>query len=225
MMFTFNPEFNWKRNPTARRAPQLARLCDLYEQYDIHYKRVVYMGKKKSTKKYCTESIDLLELFFEEWGTMDGCTVFRDGGGSMASGLTQFGFTDDVILPAAIHQYLSVNDNDIHGYAKHQWRMTKDINYADDPNSCLRLMNYLDNVPEAHIRHRFDVNFALQEDSPTVEHVLRAMGKRKAKLTNWHDACLRDYRVYAKMDARGEEPDPENPLWGSLDGRYWTCSV
>ena len=221
MMFTYNPEFNWRRSATKKRLPKMEYLGELYKSYNIHYKRVVYMGGKHNTKKYCTESIDLLKLFFDRWGLMDGSVVFRDGGTSMTEGLAQFGFGHDVILPSAIHQYLSVNDNDIHGYVKQQWRQSKDLDFTNDMDSSLRLMNMLDNIPEEHIRHRFDVNFMLSVNKPSQDDVRRVMGKREGKLTKWHDACLLEYRVFEGIDARGEEPDPENPLWNGLDGQYW----
>jgi len=45
MLFTYNPEFNWKRNRTRKRAPRQDYLCDLFEKYGIDYKSVIYMGE------------------------------------------------------------------------------------------------------------------------------------------------------------------------------------
>ncbi len=44
--------------------------------------------------------------------------------------------------PANVHQWLSMNDNPLHGLSKGSWR-TSGVDYSDDVESCLMLLYFL----------------------------------------------------------------------------------
>jgi len=58
-----------------------------------------------------------------------------------------FPFRKAEVYPAPVHQYLSPNDNRLHGVAKARWR-AKVTNWKDDVRNTLLLMKELDNVAQ-----------------------------------------------------------------------------
>lgn len=221
MLFTYNPEFDSTRSLTRRRRPRIDMLASLKKKYRISEQRIVYLGGKYNNKTYASESIDLLRHFFEVYGDMKGKVVIRDDGRSMSEGLTQFGFKEDIILPSVVHHYLSVNDNDVHGLAKTRWRNTKGIDFTDDLMSSLTLLRELDSISAHHIRKLFDRNFMRRVERPSLDDALALIGPGEGTWSRWHFQKLREYRMFAGIDARNEKPTPQNPLWCSLDGLYW----
>ena len=87
----------------------------------------MYVGTPTGEKRtYVSESAELLRRFFAKYEVEDGCVALSDNGNSLfpkgQSILLDLGFDLHVPYPAAVHQYLSPNDNHLHGTAKTQWR-------------------------------------------------------------------------------------------------------
>ena len=68
----------------------------------------------------------LLRHFFELYGVPAEAVAFSDNGNSFfdngESVLKAIGFEDHRCYPANVHQYLSMNDNPLHGTSKGSWR-------------------------------------------------------------------------------------------------------
>jgi transposase len=221
LLFTFNPDFRRDRNRTARRDDLVARLNKYHERYGIDKSRVVYVGKAKGERRmYCSESASLVRRFFELYGVPQGSRVLSDQGNAFfekgASVLLDLGFQKHVCYPPDVHQFLSPNDNRLHGTAKQSWRSSR-LDYKDDVKSCLALLSLLDRDIVKHSATWFSRNMlALKEED--VEGLIGSCGK---KHSHKHKAWLRAYRIWAGVDARGGVPDAPKGLDDSLDGGYW----
>jgi hypothetical protein len=165
VLFTYNPVFilTVKRGkiPEAKRA----RLLSLLPQYDIAENRVIVLeqahGKHAS---YVAERFELVQRFFQLYplqADLHDHYILSDNGNSFKvneeSGLHTFGFRKHVFYPAPVHQYLSPNDNRLHGSAKQAWRRSG-VDFKDDVLSCLRLLHFLDRDTIAHSKKWFERN-------------------------------------------------------------------
>lgn len=146
-LFTFNGKF--RRDRRGRRAVQeTATLEDALQRYGIEAKRVIYLGADtKETRTYASESADLLRRFFGLYRVRRKGVVFSDNGAAFfpsgVSALEALGFAKHVPYPAPVHQYLSPNDNRLHGAAKTRWR-NSGVDFKDDVESSLCLLQHLD---------------------------------------------------------------------------------
>jgi hypothetical protein len=143
-----------------------------------------------------------------------------DNGSAFSGDLTELGFARHERFPAPVHQWLSPNDNRLHGEAKAQWRAEM-RDFSDDVEATLSLMHKLDWVASSHIRNWFDRNLMLGEQSITPEAMRKVFGKDAGKNSEWHSECLYEYRVWNGEDARGGIPDAPRGPESHLDGRRW----
>ncbi len=195
-LFTYNPAFRTDRNPTKKRLEQLAHLHECLDKYGISEDRVIYIGESKNEmKKYARECPDLIRLFFEDSNVPAGCTVYSDEGNSFfdngKSVLLEVGFRKHVCYPARVHQYLSVNDNPLHGTSKQSWRNCG-VKFSDDVESCLALLSFLDRDIVNHSKDWWDRNLICLEE----EGVRDLIGKGKMKRSNEHKLWKRSYENF-----------------------------
>jgi len=110
--------------------------------------------------------------------------ILSDLGGSFIdqgkSVLLDLGFQKHVCYPAAVHQYLSPNDNRLHGTAKKVWRES-DIDYKDDVRSSIFLLHCLDNDIQAQSKMWFDRNMIWLKESE-VEKLIGSVGGKFQKM-------------------------------------------
>ncbi len=221
ILFTYNQNFRWDRNPTARRDAQVEHLRERLEAYGIDKHRVIYIGKDKGEKEtYARECPDLLRRFFRYYGIRPGCVALSDNGNSFfensESVLIQIGFERHECYPANVHQFLSPNDNRLHGTSKAGWRASI-IDHSDDVNSCLKLLSLLDRDITQYSKYWFQKNMlALKWES-----VGELIGTRGPKKSHLHKSWLRAYRISMGQDARGERSNIPEELQDRLDGLYW----
>lgn len=221
ILYTYNPVFRRDRNPTERREAQIEHLNECFRRYGITAERVVYIGKDKGEKEhYAKECPELVRLFFETYQVGTDVTVLSDNGNSFfengESVITQLGFEKHIFYPADVHQYLSPNDNRLHGTAKQAWRAGSS-NYSDDIESCLSLLYYLDRDIVAHSQHWFDKNMLSLGES----EVANLVSARGPKFSHLHKGWLRAYRIFMGEDARGLMPKLPDNLNDGLDGLFW----
>lgn len=200
MLFTYNPEFRRDRNTTARRAALVQHFDDCLKEMDIDIKRIVYVGKEKEeSRTYVTESPALLRIFFKHYKIPKQAVILSDLGRSFVdqgkSVLLDFGFQKHVYYPAAVHQYLSPNDNRLHGTAKKVWRESN-RDYKDDVRSSIFLLHCLDNDIQTQSKMWFDRNM-IQLKETEVEELIGAVGSKFSKI---HKSCLRKYCAWMKLE-------------------------
>ncbi len=221
MLFTYNPAFRTDRNRTERRDALEAHLAECLKRHKINVDRVVYIGKEKGEKEvYAKECPDLLRRFFEHYGVEDDSTILSDNGNSFfedgSSVLEDLGFKKHKCYPANVHQYISPNDNPLHGTAKQPWR-TCGVDHSDDVDSCLTLLKFLDRDIIKNSQYWFNRNM-LEMREEDVEKVVASAGSKKSHL---HKAWLRRYRIFMGKDARGEIRNVPEEIKDTLDGEYW----
>lgn len=221
ILYTLNPNFRRDRNLTARRSQLVEHLDECLARHGIDEDRVVYIGKPVGEKEqYAKESPELLRLFFERYGVDDEATVLSDNGNSFFTNgdsvLESIGFKKHLFYAASVHQFLSPNDNRLHGTSKQSWRSPVN-DHSDDVNSSLTLLKYLDRDIINHSRFWFDRNILRLKESE-VEEVVASAGSKKSHL---HKAWLRAYRISCGKDARGERKNVPEELRDHLDGNYW----
>jgi transposase len=222
ILFTYNQNFRWDRNPTVRRAAQVEHLRERLAHYGINKVRVIYIGKDKGEKEtYVKESPALLRRFFGVYGVPPGGVALSDNGNSFSengeSVLKAIGFENHENYPADIHQYLSANDNRCHGTSKGSWR-SPGVNHSDDVDSCLMLLSLLDRDITKYGKYWFNKNILELKE----EGVRELIGTRGPKKSHLHKSWLRAYRISIGHDARGERPNIPEELQDGLDGFwYW----
>jgi hypothetical protein len=209
MFFTYNQKFRKDRNPTAIRKEETARLEELLEYYEIDQDRVVYWGAEKGEKRtYVSEDADLVQFFFEHYGVPENCTVLSDHGRSfLKDGKDIFdvlGFEQHHSYTPAVHQFLSPNDNRLHGAAKQKWR-AEGLDYHDDVNASLFLLYLLDYFSKDAATY-FRRNLQLGADRPSLKAVEGVIRGDTLMDNDFYRDCLREYCVYKGLDAPGADP-------------------
>lgn len=221
ILFTFNQNFRWDRNPTARRDTQVEHLRERLAHYGIKKDRIIYIGKDKGEKEtYVKESPALLRRFFEIYGVQPNSVALSDNGTSFSengeSVLKAIGFEDHEKYPADVHQFASPNDNRLHGTSKGSWR-SSGVDHSDDVDSCLMLLNHLDRDITKYGKYWFNQNI-LELEEEAVDDLIGARGPKKSHL---HKSWLRAYRISMGQDARGERSNIPEEIRDGLDGLYW----
>ena len=221
MLFTLNPLFKTWASMTPKRTAKQERLLKTLLDNNVDLNRIVYMGGEKSSSKYYVgESSELLELFFGHYVVPDDCTIFSDFGNSFKKGnddvLLNLGFKRHLTYEPAVHQYLSPNDNSLHGRAKKKWRAeVKD--HSDDIVSSVTLLRCLD---EEILNGKDELSRNLQLNVSTVdENAARELVQGKAEKS--HFEALFAYRVWMGQDSRGYVEEHPEGLSDHLDGPYW----
>jgi transposase len=207
VLFTFNGRFRFDRDGRKAWIQERNRLVDALGRFGITAKRVVYIGTEKNeTRLYASESAELLRRFFALYKLPPKVVVFSDNGKAFfpggVSALESLGFERHVSYPAPVHQYLSPNDNRLHGTAKARWR-NSGVDFKDDVESSLLLLHYLDADLAAHGATWFKRNIlALTADS--ARELIRGRSGYRAHVDSDR---LDAYRLFSGLDAKGGPED------------------
>lgn len=200
MLFTYNGAFREDRNPTKKRSVAVMHLHEAKEKYGIVKERIQYIGNDKNeSRTYARECPELLITFFGIYGVDPRCTIYSDNGNSFfeddSSVLEQLGFKKHVCYPADVHQYISLNDNPLHGSSKQKWRKCR-VDFSDDVSSSLALLHYLDEDIKAHSKYWWDRNMI----SITEEGVESLIGQAPGKLSHLHKFWKRSYEEFMNQN-------------------------
>jgi hypothetical protein len=210
VLFTLDQRFRFDRNPTAKRNAEVAYLEECLTYYDLDADRIEYVGKPKGEKGvYASECADLVRRFLAKYEVPKGCTVLSDNGKSFREDgedvFEDLGFEHHACYPAAVHQYLSPNDNRLHGAAKKAWRESG-VDFSDDVLACCYLLNLLDWCNK-DVPMYFDRNLQLQEETPTRANVASLIRGKRVSESPYYQDCLREYRVFMHLDAPRDRTD------------------
>jgi hypothetical protein len=221
VLFTYNQNFRLDRPSTAKRDEEVRHLRERLKYYGIDKVRVIYIGKDKGEKEtYAKESPDLLRRFFALYKIPEESTGLSDNGNSFfensESVLMALGFKNHLCYPANVHQWISINDNPLHGTSKGSWR-TSGVDYSDDVDSCLMLISLLDRDIINYSAYWFRRNILELKE----EAVGDLIGNRGSKKSHLHKSWLRAYRIATGQDARGVRPNTLEEVRDGLDGLYW----
>lgn len=223
MLFTFNQKFRLDRPPTATRQAQVKHLRNCMSRYHIKKERIVYVGKPKSeTRTYVTEKSELIRKFFAHYAIADDCVIFSDNGNSFAehgqSVLEDLGFQQHLYYPACVHQYLSPNDNNVHGSAKKAWRAAR-RSFEDDVDSCLHLLQLLDRSTTNNSKLFFQTNL-LSLTKSTVERLVTG----NTIDSKFAVKSLNAFKKSQGLDCVGDQSDIPVALRSLLNGSYYAST-
>ena len=190
MLFTLNPAFRFADNTTPAKKKKLNTLLEYLKHYRIDKERIEYIGSNNDKgKTYVRESPELIRRFFNKnkipkysVALTDGGNAFFDKGTDI---LLELGFESHEVYPAAIHQYLSPNDNRLHGTAKQSWKQNVD-DFANDVNASLYFLHCLDVDTTAYSRKWFTNNLI----SPTTDHVNEMIGIGNLEKSSFRVKCI-----------------------------------
>lgn len=204
MLFTYDQKFRRDRSPTEKRKAEVAYLDECLTRYEIDADRIVYVGKEKGENRtFVAESADLVRRFFETYGVEKDCTVLSDNGNAFKDdGVDIFdalGFRQHRCYPAAVHQYLSPNDNRLHGAAKKAWTRSM-VDFSDDVLACCYLLNLLDWCNK-DVRKWFDTNLQLKVEEPTLERIEALIKGERVSESEYYRECLGEYRTFTGQGA------------------------
>ena len=224
-LYTYNQEFRFDRCSTARRKAQLDQLEACLRTSNINPNRIVYVGElKKERRSYVSESADILRQFFGLYQVPSNCIVLSDNGNSfMENGesvLEKIGFKTHLQYPAAVHQFLSPNDNKLHGAAKQKWR-NMGLDFSDDVASSIALLSCLD-ASSKDVSMWFDANLQLSSRVPKMEKVQKTIGNQKIEECEYCQTCLLRNRTAEGIEINNDVGDTSAGLNCCLDGVFWT---
>jgi hypothetical protein len=204
VLFTYNSVLRKDRDPTARRIAIYKHMENEANRLQIDFDRIVYVGNKTAeTRTFVQESDDLLRRFFAYNDIPKETMVLSDCGNAFGSGvLEDLGFSRHAQYPPAVHQYLSPNDNNLHGAAKQLWRQSR-VDFRDDVSSSLLLLNLLDKQTVAHSKFWFERNM-LNLTKDGAASLIFGAGERVSDLAKER---LRAYRVFVNEDGSDWESD------------------
>lgn len=248
VMFTYNTLFKdeaaWKESAMDGRGIRITKIRrenidhfeNIREEHSIASNQVMVLKRKKRTT-YCRESADILIKFFAIYKEKlpKGCVIFRDAGDAYK------GFCDEMLhsgvvsewieYEPSVHEFLSPNDNPLHGIAKQRWRKSGHRG-KDDVLSSMKLLKELGDIKADVIKGVFIANFFLDSSgkpsrSISQETVSQFLGSRKQILNDRREHMFEARNFYIKYSenktARGQNVQPHQPLslGESLDGEYW----
>lgn len=171
ILYTHNP----KMAPTQKSTKRGREIRDAFDQdlkrFEITEDRIVYMQDKKN---YCPETPDVYESFLKRYNVPCDMLILHDGGKAFkrkkVSIFDLLGYHNHVEYPSDVHQYMSPNDNKLHG-CKARWS----VEYAqlkDGVATSLRLMQLIDLDTTKNARKYFQNNL-LSVKKSNLERVMR----------------------------------------------------
>lgn len=203
----------------------------IFKEEGIDPRRVTVLRQPDGKKKtYARESVQQVTDFFELYAIDDNHHILSDGGASFKkkseSIFEDLPFQMAEVYPSPVHQYLSPNDNRLHGVAKARWRArVKD--WKDDVRNTLILMHELDKVAQDQIKQWFETNLQLKEDDAKAELAelcIFGTGSKSKRRFLFFEQCEADYMDFRNKNLRrnsgdiGESPRAIN---SGFDGTYW----
>lgn len=143
LLFTHDPKFAPEQKNTNRGNGIRQELENALLKYNISKNRIIYT---KSDKHYSAESPDMYEAFLKHYNIPKDTLILHDNGNAYkrekVSIFDSNQFKNHVSYPTDVHQFLSPNDNKLHG-CKSTWYQEY-YKFQDDVSLSLRLMQLID---------------------------------------------------------------------------------
>ena len=199
-LFTLNGKFRLDRFGRKAWIREREKVETALSRYGIEAKRIVYVGAETNEGRiYASESADILRRFFALYRVRKKGIVFSDHGAAFFPGgvsvLKTLGFTKHVAYPSPVHQYLSPNDNRLHGAAKTKWR-NSGVDFRDDVDSSLKLLRCLDEELVAYSTTWFDRNI-LDLTAESARELIRGRSGQRSQVDSDR---LHAYKSFVGLD-------------------------
>jgi hypothetical protein len=157
MLFTHDPRMAKVQPNTPRGNLIRSKFVQALQTYHITEDRIVYV---KSPQHYFYESPEVYETFLNHYEIPKNALILHDGGNAFKRQKTSIfenlGYTNHETYPADVHQFLSPNDNSLHG-CKSIW-YKEYPEFGSDVSASLRLMQLIDLDTEKNSRTYFQRN-------------------------------------------------------------------
>jgi hypothetical protein len=221
-LFTFNPGFRLDVHKTQLQQSRFDYLTQCLKDAEVSEGRVVFCGSPPNDKRtYVSEDARIVQWFIgkyrEQFQKAD--IVLSDNGAAFQNMKSKwFHETDAKVFyyPASVHQYMSPNDNKLHGAAKGQWR-NMGLDFKDDVKSSIMLLNCIDQVASkntGNVVKWFKDNLFLKSDNFNLSSVQELISGRTGEQQSWYRHCIRKYEVYMETKRTGKDAS-------ALGGIYW----
>ena len=216
VLFTYNSRFRFDRVGRKQWVEDKEWLLHCMEHYEIDASRVVYMGKPQNESRvFMYEHTELVHRFFHIYPIMPSAIALSDNGNAVfpkgKSALEEMGFCKHVPYPAAVHQYLSPNDNRLHGTAKQSWRASG-VDFTDDVSASLSLLNLLDVDLQTHGKTWFSRNI-LKLTKDSAKDLITGRSGKKNELDEQRRCAYRDFSTLnARSDLTVAPVEPPDVL-------------
>lgn len=212
-----------ERNKTSRRVKIWAEIDAVFLEWGVSVDRVIYVspeetrGKKGNgaKKSIVPAQMDRIRDFFSRYVVDDDCVILSDIEDEFSC-LTELGFQKHIKYPGPVHQWLSPNDNRLHGSAK-QWRKSG-VDFKNDAEALASLLYFMDEEMVSAEKW-FDANLQVDQPYVTRERVESIIRGKKHNMNRYYVDARREYRFKFGLDPRGDYNDR---LPDDLDGLYWT---
>ena len=217
VLYTRNPAFNRNVNPTARRTAIWDRIDKIFQKYAVDPSRIVFVAQEDAgkSKSIVPATAARVEDFFNYYEIEEDAIILSDNGDEFR-GLEQLGFARHIPYPGPVHQYLSPNDNRLHGAAKQRWRASG-VDFKDDPEALISFLSFMDES-QSGVVGWFERNLQITSFSLSREKVADLIRGGNEDKFKYYQECRREYRFAAGLDPRGDYTDR---LPDELDGKYW----
>jgi hypothetical protein len=143
LLYTHDPKMSKDQKNTERGKRIRSEYEEALQRYNITGDRIIYT---KSDKNYYAESPDVYENFLDHYDIPKTDLILHDGGNAFKRAKTSIfdnlGFKNHVAYPTDVHQFLSPNDNKLHG-VKSTWK-EEYYKFKDEVSPSLRLMQLID---------------------------------------------------------------------------------
>jgi hypothetical protein len=229
LLYTYNMAFrlDWAEfgKPSKLRLEAMKKVRAIAAEYGIDINRIRYAGKTvregKQRAFYAAECNQFVQDFLVLYEPQVD-RLFTDGGASFSIGAESvpelFGYAHSE-YPADVHQYLSPNDNKLHGIAKQVWR-NMGLDLTDDVRSTLALMHCLDSVPPASNLSNIRRNFLMDEVGDLSDAASIIVAGGKTAKTDYHRTCFDLYDEVVNGVIK-QVPEHARQLACKLDGVKW----
>lgn len=158
ILFTYNPRMAPTQPNTVRGRETRMEFTDALARTEIDESRVLYV---KSKKNYFGENSEMYEAFLTRYNLDKNVAVFHDAGKGFKKGpvsvFDKLEFANHIEYPSDVHQYLSPNDNNLHGAAKQKWKLEYN-EFETRVEAPLRLMQLIDCDAAEHSQWYFRRN-------------------------------------------------------------------
>lgn len=216
MMFTYDARFDFERRQTANRSAETDRIQELHKELQLHGvspEDVVYLEPPKTKSgqpySYVGESKDILRQFLEKRKVPKNVTIFHDSGtafgGKKSTSFKDLGYENCIVFEPAVHQYLSVCDNNWIGAAKQKWNAKFQGDFTDNVSSSLWLLAFL-RITYPVAKMRFSKNYLMGSASLDKADVSELITGRKGSVEEEDDEKKYVYYYFMGLDGNGNEP-------------------
>jgi hypothetical protein len=157
MLFTYDPKMAKMQKKTGRGKRIRSEFEEALEKYNIKEDRIIYV---KGKKNYFAEAPEVYEQFLKHYDISKNDLILHDGGKAFKKQKTSIfdnlGFKNHVAYPSDVHQFLSPNDNKLHG-CKSIW-YEEYSKFQSGVSASLRLMELIDLATVENSRTYFQNN-------------------------------------------------------------------